>query len=415
MKRLAFTQLLLLASWQAYAQSNACIGVNPGNCLLLSASPPVTVIVGSQGTPNIPIVNSATCPITLPLSVGATVCTFPALNALTSWAIVSQSCANCFTPDNSGNVKGSAAAASIPSGNSTVTVTATNANGTSPTQLQTVAASGGGGGAGAFQGNPNISVASITPHITCLQNPVTLQTPGFLQCSASTTTATCTGTTIDCSSGTLLHPYSNLEFKWNAGDASGTETFTVPTIGTKNANTDQTGGEFVYVYRNAGSYTITLTVRGCTNGRPSTRYTGGGGACNGGAYTTATTTQSVTVTAWTGTGYYFTTSGSDGNACTSGSPCLTPSKCARLIEGGSNRRCNFNCGQTFNGDTGSSLRLSANANYAHARVRSADTTGAACPLSNPAIINTSGGNSCFQVTQNGNGGVKSDIVISNIK
>lgn len=75
--------------------------------------------------------------------------------------------------------------------------------------------------------------------------------------------------------------YEDLEYTWNFGDASGTETFTRPTDGAAvNANTDQIGPQAMYVYRNPGSYTITLTARGW----------------KGGQFVTATKTQSVTAT-----------------------------------------------------------------------------------------------------------------------
>jgi hypothetical protein len=266
-------------------------------------------------------------------------------------------------------------------------------------QLGNSGGSGGGGGSTIFQADTTKSIASITPSITCLQNG-TLQTPAFIQCSASGTTA----------SGSS-NPYIDLQYVWTDNNSS-PDSFTLPSpIGTRSSST-QYGPEYVQVFRNAGTFTVTLTVRGCTSGHPSTAYTGGGGTCNGNAITTATTTQTVTVSAWSGTDFYFNTStGSDSNGCTLGSPCLTPNKCASVIEGGSNRRCNFDCGQTFDGTVGSSLRLSANATYSHARVQPG---GADCPGANPIITISSGGNNCMEVDQNGAGGVKSDVVISSI-
>jgi len=180
---------------------------------------------------------------------------------------------------------------------------------------------------GPFQGNPNVSISSITPSITCAQSG-TLYTPAFIQCSGSPTTA----------SGTS-DPYSDLEFTWNFGDPNGTETYTHPVSGsTVNANSKQWGPEATYVWRNAGTYTVTMKVRGCTNGHSTTPYAGGGGACNNGTYTIATATQSVTVSTFTASGgdYYFNTAtGNDSNPCSLASPCASTTKANTLLETGS--------------------------------------------------------------------------------
>ena len=250
-----------------------------------------------------------------------------------------------------------------------------------------------------FQGDSTKSISSITPSITCLQSG-TLQTPAFIQCSASGTTATGSS-----------NPYIDLQYVWTDNN-SGSDSFTLPSpIGTRSSSL-QNGPEYVQVFRTAGTFTVTLTVSGCTSGHPSTAYAGGGGACNGNSITTASTTKTVVVSTWSGTDYYFNAStGNDANVCSLGSPCQHPSKCATLIEGGSNIRCNFDCGQTFDGTTGNGLRLSANASYSHARVQAG---GPDCPGANPIISLASGTNFCVGVQQNGAGGVKSDIVISSI-
>ena len=256
-----------------------------------------------------------------------------------------------------------------------------------------------------FQGDTTKSISAITPSITCLQSG-TLQTPAFIQCSASGTTATGSS-----------NPYIDLQYVWTdnyqAVSGSAPDSFTLPSpIGTRSSSL-QYGPEYVQVFRSAGTYTVTLTVSGCTSGHPTTRYTGGGGSCSGNAITTASTTQTVTVNAFVATNDYFfdASTGNDANVCSSGSPCQHPSRCAALIEGGSNNRCNFNCGQTFDGTVGSGLRLAANATYSHARVQAG---GSACPGAAPIIAIASGGNLCMSVLQNGSGGVKSDIVISSI-
>src|SRR5262249_7500004 len=83
-------------------------------------------------------------------------------------------------------------------------------------------------------------------------------------------------------------------------EKSGTEYFTNPVTGAAvNANSDQRGPEAAYVYRSAGSYVITLTIRGK----------------NGSSYVTATTTKTIKVLAYSASGgdWYF-----DSNAPTGG-------------------------------------------------------------------------------------------------
>jgi hypothetical protein len=250
-----------------------------------------------------------------------------------------------------------------------------------------------------FQGDSTKSISSITPSISCLQTG-TLQTPAFIQCSASGTTA----------SGSS-NPFIDLQYVWTDNNPS-PDTFTLPTIGTRSAS-KQNGPEYVQVFRAAGTYTITLTVSGCTSGHPATRYMGGGGACNGNAITTSTVTQTVTVVAWSGTELFFNTAtGNDSNACTSSAPCLTPNRCSALIQAGNNIACNFDCGQTFNGDTGSGLTLTnSGANVSHARIVAG---GPDCPGANPVISISSTANQCLTLTQNGAGNTFNDLVMSSI-
>lgn len=119
-----------------------------------------------------------------------------------------------------------------------------------------------------FRGNPDQTVTAIDTSGGIVVSGRTSGTnPFFVHVSAANITAT------GCD-----RPYEDLEFRWNFGDTNGIETFTEPSQGKLvNANTDQVGPEAAYVYRRAGSYTITLTVRGK----------------NGSGFTTATTTSLV--------------------------------------------------------------------------------------------------------------------------
>lgn len=105
----------------------------------------------------------------------------------------------------------------------------------------------------AFRGNPfpTISAIDVSGGIA-INGRTTGPNQFFVQVSACNVTATGSD-----------RPYEDLEFQWNFGDPAGTETFTNPANGqTVNANTDQYGGGATYCYRRAGTYTITLTVRG---------------------------------------------------------------------------------------------------------------------------------------------------------
>ena len=57
-------------------------------------------------------------------------------------------------------------------------------------------------------------------------------------------------------------PYDQLEYSWDFGDTNSEGSFVHPvTLNTVEANTDQTGPEASFVYRNPGTYNITLTVQ----------------------------------------------------------------------------------------------------------------------------------------------------------
>jgi PKD domain len=116
--------------------------------------------------------------------------------------------------------------------------------------------------ASSFGGNPNVTITAIDTSGGIVASRVSgqMQTPAFIHVSASAIKAT----------GTPW-PYEDLEFSWNFGDPNGAEIFVNPVTAAKvNANDSQTGPEAVYVYRKAGTYTVTLTIRG-QNGETFTR------------------------------------------------------------------------------------------------------------------------------------------------
>lgn len=102
-----------------------------------------------------------------------------------------------------------------------------------------------------YTGKPSIpGLTTITPKIVCSRVPSGV-TPFWLYFSASETTAD------------AGNPYLDLDYRWSFGDTSGTELFTDQWNGKEvNANSDQIGPEASYLYRSAGSYTVTLTVTG---------------------------------------------------------------------------------------------------------------------------------------------------------
>jgi hypothetical protein len=147
-----------------------------------------------------------------------------------------------------------------------------------------------------FGGNPNVTITAISTAGGIARSRSAGQLPAFVHVSAKNITAT-----------TTSQPYEDLEYGWDFGDPSGTETFTNPSIypystggPSVNANTDQTGPEAVYVYRTAGTYTITLTCRGA----------------NGAGFTTATVTTTFTANTFNATGlelWVDSVGGSDSN------------------------------------------------------------------------------------------------------
>jgi hypothetical protein len=123
-----------------------------------------------------------------------------------------------------------------------------------------------------FLGNPNARFTGIdvSAGIDVVNDALDRYTPSFVHCTALDVTAT--GEYVDTDETTLtalsayLNPYEDLEYRWSVSVLSGsltTETMTSPTDGaTVNLFEDQVGAEALFVFRNAGTYRITLTVRG---------------------------------------------------------------------------------------------------------------------------------------------------------
>lgn len=154
--------------------------------------------------------------------------------------------------------------------------------------------------------------------------------------AAGSTTLTCGGNAIACSrlagltpaffqvSGAFIsasgtsNPYADLQYQWNFGDPTGTETFIRPTDGALvSANSAQICPQATYVYRNAGTYTITCTIRGK----------------NGSGFTTATATQQVVVSAFSSvspTAMWFDSI--NGNDANNGTSPTTPQQTQTAIQ-----------------------------------------------------------------------------------
>jgi hypothetical protein len=256
-----------------------------------------------------------------------------------------------------------------------------------------VLVSGGFGLMGRFLGNPNVTISAIDAVTTgIVASRTSGELPAFVQVSASGITAT--GTSI---------PYEDLEYSWNFGDPSGTETFTNPVTGqTVNANSAQTGPEAAYVYRSAGTYTITLTIRG-SSAAPIA------GVCT--QFTTATATATFTASAFSTAGgeYFFdSVNGNDSNSGTdSAHPKQTISALNTLLAAG-HMRFNLARGSNWVGSNGiyiaySDIRIAAYGSGANPIVNIQNASSS----SNPgAAFNAL---SCDNQTR-----ATSNIVISNV-
>jgi hypothetical protein len=242
-------------------------------------------------------------------------------------------------------------------------------------------------GAASFRGNPNVTITGpIAGSIVTSRDSdgSTYQTPFFIQVSASGITATGTSA-----------PYEDLEYSWNFGDASSAETFTRPTDGVVvNSNSSQTGPEAAHVYRNSGSYTITLSIRGR----------------NGASFTTATVTKNITVNAFaTGSNemWFDSVGGADANPGTLASPKQTISAITTaLLTSGKkiwlkrNSHWTGSAGMKFSDGTGDIVGIRVDA-YGSGAI--------------PIIEVSSGAEHACQITTGGSSSATSklDIVVSN--
>jgi hypothetical protein len=128
----------------------------------------------SGGGGTAPVVTAFNCNVQFPITNATTVnqtaggaCGFAATcggvactgsNAITSWAISTQTCTSCYSVTNGGLLQGGSNAASILTGSvSTVTVTATNTTGTSPGVAQTITTVSDAGPSQALFSNPYYS------------------------------------------------------------------------------------------------------------------------------------------------------------------------------------------------------------------------------------------------------------------
>lgn len=231
-----------------------------------------------------------------------------------------------------------------------------------------------------FQGNPYVSISSIDESggITCSRT--TGKTPCFVQVSASA---------ILCVGGI---PYEDLYFKWDFGDSSGTETFTNPGVGggTVNANDEQYGPEAAYVYRTAGTKTVTLTIYGA----------------NASGLIKKTVTQQITVSAFTGTEYWLdSVGGSDANnGLSEGAAKQTLSAALTLIASGT-PWLHVKKGSTFTGTA------SLTSNVASGRIDAYGTGD------KPVFNIDDGAAAAFRLTNGGSGSpsAKDDWVMSGLR
>lgn len=180
-----------------------------------------------------------------------------------------------------------------------------------------------------YFGNPNVTVTNIDTSGGIACSRTSGKTPCFIHVSASAITATGTD-----------WPYEDLYYEWNFGDTSSTETFTNPGVGggTVNSNSDQTGPSAAHCYRSAGTYTITLTIRGKSGASTAIRRT---------------VTQAITVTAWSASGgeYWADSNAGGTNAGTEANPFNTLSAINTAIAGGDLKQVHVKRGSVFQGST----------------------------------------------------------------
>lgn len=277
----------------------------------------------------------------------------------------------------------------------------------------TVASQAAASTGSAFYGNPNTSISAISLKPGFAMSKTAGQVPCFVQVSAAG--ITCTGTRLLTASSVPAVPYEDLEFTWNFGDPQGGEIFVRPTDGVSvNANV-QVGPEAVYCYRKPGIYTVTLTIRGK----------------NGSSFVAATTTQSVTVSAFTasaGCEYWVdSVNGLDSNSGTSAS---RPKKSLSFLQSGSGGSIpnwpgttktsgsvaiHLAQGSHWVGPSGLIVPNSNNTSVGPAsNLRIDSFVGAGGPGPKP-IIEVTGTTPAFNFGNPGSGKIKTNIVVSDVK
>jgi len=155
----------------------------------------------------------------------------------------------------------------------------------------------------------------------------------------------------ESTSADIDHPYDEIEYSWNFGAPSQNNSFTHPvTLSTVSANSDQTGPEASFVYRNPGTYTITLTARKNIEG----------------VLTEEHTTMMVTASAWSGETRYFDPDGGNDTFTgeTESAPKQTWDAIVTWLTGGDHRRALIQRGSVMPVDSvmwlsSSNIRLGA--------------------------------------------------------
>lgn len=130
-------------------------------------------------------------------------------------------------------------------------------------------------------------------------------------------------------------PYLDLEYRWSFGDAAPAWLYNPADNRPADAGRDQTGPEAAYLYRTPGTYAITLTARG-RDGQGRTIE--------------ASTTATVTVSAWTGETRYFDSNAAAGGDGSEARPWSTTAELtAWMAKDTSHRRARLKAGSVFSG------------------------------------------------------------------
>ncbi len=176
------------------------------------------------------------------------------------------------------------------------------------------------------------NVSGITPVITISR------TSGAIPCVVQATAVASSATWINPDTSVsepLPNPYDQLHYTWNFGDGGGTETLTHPVTGMLvDADLHQTGPQGTFIYRQPGTYTVTLTA--------SVRDLSG-------VVTEANTSVVVTVSDFGGQTRYFDPENGDdaNNGLTSETPKRSWSAFSDWVIGGDNRRALLKRGTTL--------------------------------------------------------------------